>query len=183
MQEIVGDLTAFGRRDPLTLFGGALVAGFALSGVLKEAKPRRSRLPLEEFRMTETNRPVADIIGDLFTQAGNLFQKETQLARAEMSENVASVGRGLGLVVGGAVLLIPGLTILLQAAVAALAENERLSSAWSALIVGGVTLIVGLILLMTGSGRLRADKLDRPTVDPAIAARRRGDAATDRGKR
>jgi UPF0716 family protein affecting phage T7 exclusion len=109
--------------------------------------------------MTETNRPVADIIGDLFTQAGNLFQKETQLARAEMSENVASVGRGLGLVVGGAVLLIPGLTIVLQAAVAALAENERLSSAWSALIVGGVTLIVGLILLMTGSGRLRADKL------------------------
>lgn len=107
----------------------------------------------------QTHRPVADIIGDLFTQTGNLFQKETQLARAEMSENVASVGRGLGLVVGGAVLLIPGLTILLQAAVAALAENERLSSAWSALIVGGVTLIVGLILLMSGSGSLRADRL------------------------
>lgn len=35
--EIVGQINDFGRRDPLALFGGALVAGFALSRLLKSA--------------------------------------------------------------------------------------------------------------------------------------------------
>ncbi|MCW2284584.1 tetrahydromethanopterin S-methyltransferase subunit G [Rhodoblastus acidophilus] len=107
----------------------------------------------------QTQRPVADIIGDLFNQATSLFGKETQLMRAELSENVGRVGRGIGLLVGGAVLLIPALVILLQAATAALIENYQLASYWSALIVGGVTLIVGLILVMSGAGRLRAEEL------------------------
>ena len=107
----------------------------------------------------DTHRPVADIIGDLFTQTTTLFGKETQLVRAELSENVASVGRGLSLIVGGAILLIPAFTVLLQAAVAALVDAGQLSIYWSAAIVGGVTLIVGLILLLTGSSRLRAENL------------------------
>lgn len=107
----------------------------------------------------QTQRPVADIIGDMFTQAATLFGKETQLMRAELSENVGRVGRGIGLLVGGAVLLIPALVILLQAATAALTETMQLQSYYAALIVGGVTMIVGLILLMTGSGRLRAGEL------------------------
>lgn len=37
MRELVGDLNAFGRRDPLMLFGGAMAAGFALSRLLKSA--------------------------------------------------------------------------------------------------------------------------------------------------
>lgn len=45
MREIVDDLTAFGRRDPLTLFGGALVAGFALSRVLKSAADQPPSAP------------------------------------------------------------------------------------------------------------------------------------------
>ncbi|MCW2316551.1 Putative Holin-X, holin superfamily III [Rhodoblastus acidophilus] len=106
-----------------------------------------------------SQRSVVEIVGDLFTQTTTLLSKETQLVRAEMSENVASVGRGLGLVVGGAVLLIPALTVLLQAAIAALTELAKLNSYWSALIVGGATLIVGLILLAAGAGRLRAERL------------------------
>jgi len=109
--------------------------------------------------MAQAQRPVAEIIGDLFTQATSLFGKETQLMRAELSENVGRVGRGIGLLVGGTALLIPALVILLQAATAALTEVMQLQSYWSALIVGGVTLIVGLILVFAGSGRLRADEL------------------------
>lgn len=109
--------------------------------------------------MASTQRPVADIIGDLFTQTTSLFGKETQLMRAELSENVGRVGRGIGLVVGGAVLLIPALVILLQAAASALTEAQKLQPYWSALIVGGLTLMVGLILLFTGFGRLSAEEL------------------------
>jgi len=36
-RELVAQVHDFGRRDPLALFGGALVAGFALSRLLKSA--------------------------------------------------------------------------------------------------------------------------------------------------
>jgi hypothetical protein len=61
----------------------------------------------------------------------------------------------LGLLVGGAVLLIPALVILLEAAVAGLVA-AGIGSAWSALIIGGAALLIGLILLAIGIGRLKA---------------------------
>jgi len=100
-------------------------------------------------------RNVPEIVADLFSQLATLVRKETELARAEISENVAGIGRTLGLVIGGAVLLIPALVILLQAAVAGLTEAYGLKSYWSALIVGGVVLIIGLILLLAGTSRLK----------------------------
>jgi hypothetical protein len=103
------------------------------------------------------SRSVPDIVSDLFSQLATLVRKETQLARAEISENMGAVGRGLGMIVGAAVLLIPALVILLQAAVAALTEGYGLASYWSALIVGGVTLIVGIVLAWIGSSRLKAE--------------------------
>jgi hypothetical protein len=104
-------------------------------------------------------RSVPEIVGDLFAQSATLLRKETQLARAEISENVAGIGRGLGLIVGGAVLLIPALVILLQAGVAGLTDGYGLKSYWSAIIVGGAVLIVGLILLLIGASRLKIENL------------------------
>jgi Putative Actinobacterial Holin-X, holin superfamily III len=104
-------------------------------------------------------RNVPEIITDLFTQLATLFHKETQLARAELSENIAGVGRSLRLIVGGAVLLIPALVILLQAAVAGLADSYGLASYWSALIVGATVLVIGLILLLIGTNSLKIENL------------------------
>ena len=104
-------------------------------------------------------RNVPEIVADLFSQLATLVRKETELARAEISENVAGIGRTLGLVIGGAVLLIPALVILLQAAVAGLTEAYGLKSYWSALIVGGIVLITGLILLLAGASRLKIENL------------------------
>jgi Putative Actinobacterial Holin-X, holin superfamily III len=101
------------------------------------------------------HRSVPEIIGDLFSQLTMLLRKEAYLARAEVSENMANLARGLGLVVGGAVLLIPALVILLQAGVAALTEVYGMASYWSALIVGGGVLILGVILLLVGISRLK----------------------------
>jgi hypothetical protein len=110
-------------------------------------------------------RSMPEIIGDLFAQLTILLRKEAQLARAEVSENMAGFAGGLGVMVGGAVLLIPALVILLQAAVAALTDAYGLASYWSALIVGGIVLIVGLILLSVGIGRLKpANLVPRKTV-------------------
>jgi hypothetical protein len=109
--------------------------------------------------VTNTHRSVPEIISDLLTQLTTLLRKEAQLARTELSENMASVGRGLGLIVGGAVLISPALVILLQAAVAALAERYGMSSALSALIVGGVVLLLGIIFLLVGISRLKFENI------------------------
>ena len=106
----------------------------------------------------ETNRPLSAIFVDLVNQLTALVRKESQLARAEMSEKIVELGMALGLVVGGAVLLIPALVILLQAAVAGLAA-AGLAVGWASLIVGGVALVIGLALLAIGINRLKAGQL------------------------
>jgi len=109
--------------------------------------------------MSNISRSVPEIVGDVFSQFTTLMRKEGQLARAEVSENIAAVGRGLGMIVGAAVLLIPALVILLQAGVAALTENYGLASYWSSLIVGGATLIVGVVMASIGRSRLKTENI------------------------
>jgi uncharacterized membrane protein YqgA involved in biofilm formation len=65
---------------------------------------------------------------------------------------------GLGLIVVGGVLLIPGLVVLLEAGVAAL-QKYGLESHWAALAVGGGVLLIGLILLIVGLRRLSVRRL------------------------
>jgi len=103
-------------------------------------------------------RSIPDILGDLLTQFPTLVRKESQLARAEMSEKVSQVGIGIAFILGGAVLLIPALVVLLEAGVAAL-ERAGFEPAIAAVIAGGGALLVGLILLLIGVSRLKVENL------------------------
>jgi hypothetical protein len=105
------------------------------------------------------NRSLADIFTDVMTQLTMLLRKEGQLARTEMSEKITQVAVGLGLIVGGSVLLTPALVILLQAGVSALITSKIVDEPWAPLIVGGGVLVIGLILLLVGMSRLRAEAL------------------------
>jgi len=105
------------------------------------------------------NRSLADIFTDVMTQLTMLLRKEGQLARTEMSEKITQVAVGLGLIVGGSVLLTPALVILLQAGVSALITSKIVDEPWAPLIVGGGVLFIGLILLLVGMSRLRAEAL------------------------
>jgi hypothetical protein len=109
--------------------------------------------------MAIPGRSLPDIFSDLIAQFTTLVQKEGQLARAEVSENIGKAATGLGFVIGGAVLLIPALVVLLDAAVAAITERGHLAPYWSALIVGGAVLIIGLLLLAFGASRLRPSNM------------------------
>jgi hypothetical protein len=106
----------------------------------------------------ETDRSISAIFIDLVNQFTALVRKEGQLARAEMSEKIRQIGMALGLVAGGAVLLIPALVILLQAAVAGLAASG-LAVGWASLAVGGMALVIGLALLAFGASRLKGERL------------------------
>src|SRR4051812_7762229 len=103
-------------------------------------------------------RSIPEIITDLLGQFPTLVRKETQLARAEISEKITQMGVGIALIAGGAVLLIPALVILLEAGVAAL-EQAGFDPAVSALIAGGGALLIGIVLLMVGISRLKAENL------------------------
>jgi hypothetical protein len=105
-----------------------------------------------------TNRQtVPELLTSLVTQLTDLMRTEGQLARAEISEKMSLATTGLGLIVGGAILLMPALVILLEAAVAALVESG-LAPYWSALAIGGGCFIIGLILLLIGVKWLSAGK-------------------------
>ena len=104
------------------------------------------------------NRSVADVVRDVIAQLTALLRKEAQLARVELSENLSRAALGLALIIGGAVLLIPALVILLEAAVAALQQNG-FDPAAAAGIIGGCALLLGFILVAIGASRLRVKAL------------------------
>jgi Putative Actinobacterial Holin-X, holin superfamily III len=103
-------------------------------------------------------RSLPNIFTDIVNQMRTLVRKEAQLARVEMSEKITQVAIGLGLIVVGAVLLMPALVILLQAGVAGLVEYG-IKDPWAALIIGGAALLIGIILALIGASRLKADRL------------------------
>jgi hypothetical protein len=105
-----------------------------------------------------SERSVPNILADLLMQFTVLLRKEGELARTEVSDNLSRLGGGLTMIVIGAVLLMPALVVLLEAAVSGL-ETTGLSSYWSALIIGGAVFIIGLILLAIGIGRLKPKRL------------------------
>jgi hypothetical protein len=122
-------------------------------------------------------RTVPELFTSAVSQLADLARTEGQLARAEISEKMTLAATGLGLIVGGAILLMPALVVLLEAAVAALVDNG-IAPYWAALIVGGAGLLLGLILLLIGVSRLRAGKL---VPDKTIQQLQR-DAATARSQ-
>jgi hypothetical protein len=105
-----------------------------------------------------SQRSVFEITSDLLTQFPTLVRKESQLARAELSEKISRVGMGLALIGIGAVLLIPALVVLLIAAVNALQE-AGFGPALAALIAGGSALVIGVILLLIGINRMKVENL------------------------
>ena len=103
-------------------------------------------------------RPLVGLISDLWRESASLIHEEAALAKAELSEKVASAGAGIAsLVIGGAI-CFAGFLLLLGAAVAglALALPEQYSAWLSPLIVGCVVSLAGVVALAAGSRKLRA---------------------------
>jgi Putative Actinobacterial Holin-X, holin superfamily III len=127
--------------------------------------------------LADNTRSVPELFTSVVSQLADLMRTEGQLARAEISEKMTLAATGLGLIVGGAILMMPALVVLLEAAVAALVDNG-IAPYWAALIVGGACFVLGLILLLIGVSWLRAGKL---VPDKTIHQLQR-DAATARSQ-
>jgi lysylphosphatidylglycerol synthetase-like protein (DUF2156 family) len=101
------------------------------------------------YTSTHHLRPIPEIFTDLIAQLTMLVRKEGQLARTEVSEKLSRMLTGMALVLFGAVLLIPALVILLQAAMAGLVQ-QGMDPATASLIVGGAALVIGIVIALIG---------------------------------
>lgn len=104
------------------------------------------------------DRSLATLIGDLTQQASTLVQTEGRLLRAELSEKMTKVGGLATEVLAGAICVLAGLMVLLQALVIALA-NAGLGAGWASLLVGLVVAGLGAMLIRNGSANFTAAEL------------------------
>lgn len=100
---------------------------------------------------------LGHLFSTLMTDISLLFRKEIELARAEISQKASDLGSGAIYMVVGGLLAWAAFMVLLAAAVLAL---MLVLPGWaSALIVGGVVLIIGLAFLAGGYGKFRTTHL------------------------
>ena len=94
------------------------------------------------------NRSLGEIVQELLQDTTKLFQKEVQLAKTELQQKAGRVAKDSAKLIAGGVLAYTGAIILLFSLVMALA---LIMPTWlSALIVGAVVTIIGVILLQNG---------------------------------
>lgn len=103
-------------------------------------------------------RTLSELFRDLSSELGTLVRQESELARAEIRDKAAKLGASLAELGAGTFVAFAGFLVLLQAATYGLSRPLQ-SHALAALIVGGVTLIVGVVLLLRGRSHLKADEL------------------------
>ena len=103
-------------------------------------------------------RTISTLLGDALSQFAKLFQNEVDLAKAELGEKVQKVGGALGFIAGGAVLVMPGLVMVLFALSAALIAAGW-SQAVSYVVSAVLALVIAGMLFAIGIGRLRARNL------------------------
>ncbi len=101
-------------------------------------------------------RSLSTLVSDLTQQSSDLIRKESELAKAELSEKITEVQTALSALAIGGALLVVGLFYILNAVVYGIAEILPPDySPWlAALIVGSVIGIIGYFLLQTGKSKL-----------------------------
>lgn len=113
---------------------------------------------MSDFERQE--RSIPRLIRDFTHETTALLRDEVDLAKSELSEKISQLGTGLTYVGAGALVLFAGLLVLLDAAVVALAKIFPPDQLWLApLIVGGVVVIIGAIMLVSGRSKVRVHNL------------------------
>jgi uncharacterized protein YacL len=105
--------------------------------------------PTEDLR----ERPIGDLVKQLADQTSTLVRKEIDLAKAEVTQQGKEAGKGVGLLVGGAVVALLGAGTLVAFLVMLL--DGAIPNWLAALIVAVVLLALAAGLALAGRNRLR----------------------------
>lgn len=119
---------------------------------------------MSDFRHELESLP--ELVSAALQQGSDLLRNEVALARSEVTEKIALVGRGGAMIMAGAILLTPALTLILFAIAVGVMGALDISPGTACLITGvGAAIIAGLIIWL-GMGRFSAEELrPRATID------------------
>jgi len=110
---------------------------------------------------SQNNRSIPELVSDAFGQLAKLVGNEFDLAKAEISDKAAQVGRAMGLIGAGAAIFIPALVVILIGIAFALVR-QGFNEPAAFLITGVVALVVAGVLIWIGISRMSGDAL-KPT--------------------
>jgi hypothetical protein len=106
-------------------------------------------------------RSISQLVGDSLAELAKLVQNEIDLARAELSAKVTVTGEAVKLIAAAAVLLIPGVVLILFALASELIQLG-LSAPLAYLCCGAGAVIIAGAFAWAGMSRLSASAL-RPS--------------------
>lgn len=109
--------------------------------------------------MTVQDKSVAELAKDAMSDVSSIAQKEAQLARIEIKENIDTAMHGLSGMVSSVAILIPAITLVLMAIAFGIANIDGMATWASFAIVGVISGIVGYIALKSGRSAISPDAL------------------------
>jgi hypothetical protein len=123
----------------------------------------------------QNNRSIPELISDAFSQLAKLVGNEFDLAKAEISDKAAQVGRAMGLIGAGVAIFIPALVVILIG-IAYVLVRQGFTEPAAFLVTGIAALVVAGGLIWIGIGRMSGDALKpKATLDQlnkdAVAAK------------
>jgi len=104
------------------------------------------------------DRSLGDLFAELSRETSALVRQEVALAKTELSEKAARVGRNVGYIAMGGALTYAGVLTIIAALVIILA-NAGLPSWASALLTGVVVLVIGYIFTQKGVATLGREQM------------------------
>jgi len=106
----------------------------------------------------QNNRSIPELISDAFSQLAKLVGNEFDLAKAEISDKAAQVGRAMGLIGAGVAIFIPALVVILMG-IAYVLVRLGFTEPAAFLVTGIAALVVAGGLIWIGIGRMSGDAL------------------------
>lgn len=103
--------------------------------------------------MAKDERTLGEVLGDVTNDLSTLVRDEIALAKTEIQQTISEAVKDLVFIVVGGFFAYTGLLALIAAAILGLAN--AIAPWLSALIIGGVIVLIGVILLLRGINNIR----------------------------
>ncbi len=111
----------------------------------------------ERFPVTEPDRSLGELIGELTTEFGALVGSHIDLAKAEIKEDLRDAGKAGGMLGGAGLAAL--LALIMGSAAAAWGLAEVMAAGWAFLAVAAVWSGVAAVLAMMGRKQVAAMSL------------------------
>jgi hypothetical protein len=99
-------------------------------------------------RAPEERPSVGELFSDIAADLSTLMRQEVELAKAEVRQSATRAGKGAGLLGGAG--LASHMTLLFISVAAWWGIGDSTGHGWSALIVGGIWLLIAAVLALAG---------------------------------